>query len=1012
MTKIPPQQDDKSEKIGSVLVVGSGIGGMQAALDLANCGFMVHMVNDEPSIGGTMSRLDKTFPTGDCAMCMISPRMVESSRHPNIKMHTLARVSAISGREGNFTATIVEKARYVDADRCTGCGDCEPKCPSKVFNVFNQGLDKRKAIYALFPQAVPNTRAIDPAHCLYLTKNVCRKCEKVCAAEAINFEDTDKEIDVNIGSVILTPGLKTYQPEIRQELGYGKHENVVTSLQFERLLSASGPCGGEVSRPSDGAHPKRLAWVQCVGSRNSHNANPWCSSVCCMYAAKQSIIAKEHDSEVQSTVYYMELRAFGKDFDKYIEKAKNDAEVVYKRAMISEVVEDPETKNLLIHSVGDDGTLVHEEYDMVILSIGFEPREDAAEFSEIFGIDTDEYGFAQTSKLRPVETSRKGIYVAGTFQGPKDIPETVIQGSGAAAEAMMLLGEKRGTEIEKVVLPDEKDIESEEPRIGVIVCHCGTNIAGTVDVSKVAEAAQAEPGVAHAENIIYACAPDGQQKIRDVIEEKKLNRVVVASCTPRTHAPLFQDTIREVGLNKFLFELADIREQCSWCHMNDSENATTKAIEIVNMNIAKTRNLVPVTTASVGVEHSALVVGGGIAGMNAALSLVEQGYAVHLIERTEELGGLLRNVRSNLEGDDVQVYLKSVIKRVKDNSAITLHLQTTVEKIDGFVGNFETTLSGGETVGHGALLIAVGGQEYKPVEYRYEESEKIITQRELENSLAQGDPEIDQTYVMIQCVGSREEPNNYCSRICCQDALKNAIAIKEKAPDSQVFVLYRDMRSYGLKEDYYRKARDLGVLFFLFTPENKPEVIPSGEEIKVTFFSTVLGREMEVDADYVVLSTGLRPQPDNEEFAKKFKLTCNLDGFLLEAHVKLRPVDFPSEGYFLAGLAHAPKNLEETIGQSLAAAGRVGALLSNDTLTVSGVISKHNRDICMSCLACVKKCPFGAPFIDEDGRVSHNEVKCTGCGICAGVCPAKAYQVNYFRDDQIFAMIDSATAMK
>jgi heterodisulfide reductase subunit A len=1008
VTRITPQQEN-SDRIGSVLVVGAGIGGMQAALDLANSGLMVHLINDEASIGGTMSRLDKTFPTGDCAMCMISPRMVESSRHPNIKMHTLASISNVTGEEGNFTVTIKQKARYVDAGRCTGCGDCEPKCPSKVFNVFNQGLDKRKAIYALFPQAVPNTRAIDPTTCLYLTKNVCRKCEKVCQADAINFEDQDKLIDVQVGSVILTPGLKTYQPEIRQEFGYGKHKNVVTSLQFERLLSASGPFNGIVTRPSDGGHPKKLAWIQCVGSRNSHNANPWCSSVCCMYAAKQSIIAKEHDSDLQATVFYMELRAFGKDFDKYIEKAKNDAEVVYKRAMVAEVVEDPESHNLHIHSVGEDGKLVKEEFDMVILSIGFEPRDDAAEFAEIFGIDTDEYGFAQTSKLRPVETSRKGVYVAGIYQGPKDIPETVIQGSGAAAKAMALLGEKRGTEVQEVILPDEKDIEGEEPKIGVIVCHCGTNIAGTVDVQKVADVAAKEPGVAHTETIIYACAPDGQQKIRDLIEEKGLNRVVVASCTPRTHSPLFQDTIREVGLNKFLFELADIREQCSWCHMHDNENATNKAIEIVNMTVAKTNKLVPVTSGSVGVNHTALVIGGGIAGMTASLSLADQGYGVHLVERSDCLGGLLKNVRYNLEGDDVQVFLNDVIERVENNSAITTHMSTEVDKVDGFVGNFEAVLKNGETFGHGALLIASGGTEYSPVEYDYEQSDKIITQRELENILADQGPDSQKCYVMIQCVGSREEPNNYCSRTCCQDALKNSIAIKEKTPDAQVVVIYRDMRAYGLKEDYYRRARDLGVLFFLYVPEEKPQVEVAGDKVKVSLMSKVLGKEMVIDADYLVLSTGLRPQPDGDEFAKKFKLTCNIDGYLLEAHVKLRPVDFPSEGFFLAGLAHAPKNLEETVSQALAAAGRVGALLSKDSLTVSGVIAKHNRDICMSCLACVKKCPFGAPFIDEDGRVSHNEVKCTGCGICAGVCPAKAYQVNYFRDDQILAMIDSVT---
>ena len=1002
---------EKKDRIGSVLVAGAGIGGMQAALDLAGSGFMVHLLNDEPSIGGTMSRLDKTFPTGDCAMCMISPRMVESSRHPNIKMHTLAKVKKVTGQEGNFTVTVVEKARYVDADRCTGCAACEGECPSRVANFFNQGLDKRKAIYALFPQAVPNTRAIDRDHCLFLTKGVCRKCEKICDANAINFDDTDKEYDLQVGSIILTPGAKTYDPNIRHELGYGRHKNVVTSLQFERLLSASGPCSGTVERPSDGGHPKRLAWVQCVGSRNAHNANPWCSSVCCMYAAKQSIIAKEHDPEVSATVYYMELRAFGKDFDKYIDKAKNDSGVRYVRAMISEVVEDPETKNLLIHSVDEEGRLIREEYDMVILSIGFEPRADAAEFAEIFGIDTDAYGFARTSKLSPVATSRSGVYVAGTYQGPKDIPETVIQGSGSAAKAMALLGESRGSEIQEVVLPDERDITGEEPKIGVFVCHCGINIAGTVDVKRVAEAAAGEPGVTHTETIIYACAPDGQQKIRDLIKEKGLNRVVVASCTPRTHAPLFQDTIREVGLNRFLFELADIREQCSWCHMADKEKATTKAIEIVNMNVAKTRLLDPVTSNSVGVTHSALVIGGGIAGMTASLSLSEQGYGVHLVEREAALGGLLNKVRHNLEGDDVQAFLADVKKRIEQDERITVHLGTTVANTEGFVGNFKTTLADAATFDHGAVVVTSGGAEYVPVEYGYGSSAQIMTQRELESWLAANAPKDSDRFVMIQCVGSREEPANYCSRICCQDALKNSIAIKERQPDAQVVVLYRDLRSYGLKEDYYKRARDLGVLFFLYVPERKPEVVPDGSGFKVRIDGKILGGEMEIEADYLILSTGLRPQEDAQNLAQTYKLTRNSDGYFMEAHVKLRPVDFASEGLFLAGLAHAPKNLEETISQALAAAGRAGTLLSRESLTVSGIIAKHNRDICMSCLACFRACPFGSPFIDEDGRVSHNEVKCAGCGICAGVCPAKAFQVNCFRDDQILAMIDSVTEL-
>lgn len=1009
MTAITPPSGQQNPKIGSVLVVGSGVGGMQAALDMAGSGLMVHMINDESSIGGTMARLDKTFPTGDCAMCMISPRMVESSRHPNIKLHTLTSVQSVSGQAGNFTVTLLRKARYVDPDKCTGCGACEPKCPVRVDNEFNLGLDKRKAIHALFPQAVPNTRAIDKNVCLYLTKGVCRKCEKACDAQAINFEDTDTEFELTVGSVVLTPGLRTYDPGVGQEYGYGRLANVVTSLQFERLLSASGPCGGTVERPSDKAHPKRLAWIQCVGSRNDHNANPWCSSVCCMYAAKQAIIAKEHDAEVESTIFYMDLRAFGKDFDKYIDLAKNKHGVIYRRAMIAGIEEDPETKNLLIHHVDEAGNRIQEEYDLAILSIGFQPSEQSRTYGELFGIDLDDYGFAATSRLTPVKTSRDGIYVAGIYQGPKDIPETVTQGSGAAAQVMSLLGDRRGSEVEEVVLPPELDIAGQAPRIGVFVCHCGVNIAGTVDVRQVAEEVGREQDVVHAETIMYACAPDGQDKVKELIKEKGINRVVIASCTPRTHSPLFMDTIREVGLNKFLFELADIREQCSWVHKDDKEFATAKATEITKMNVAKARHLDPVSQNSVGVNHAAMVVGGGLAGMTAALSLAEQGYGVHLVERQEQLGGLMRMVRRNLEGDDLRSYLADTIAKVEAEPAISVSLGATVEKTDGYVGNFVTTLTSGDSIEHGATVIATGGREYEPVEYGYQDSERIITQRRLENMLVEQPPVAGATYVMVQCVGSREEPANYCSRICCQDALKNAIAIKEAEPSARVVVLYRDMRAYGLKEDYYKKARELGVLFLLFTPEAKPVVEPGDTGCRVSLPGKVLNKEMVIDADWVVLSTGLRPQPDAIEFAKKYKLTCNIDDYFLEAHVKLRPVDFPSEGYFLAGLAHAPKNTEETISQALAAAGRAGALLSNEKLTVSGIISKHDRQMCMSCLACFRACPFGSPFIDEDGMVSHNEIKCTGCGICAGVCPAKAFQVNFFRDDQITAMIDAAT---
>ena len=998
-----------SIKKGSALIVGGGIGGMQAALDLADSGFKVYMVQKDPSIGGTMVMLDKTFPTGDCSMCMISPKMVEVGRHLNITIHLLAEVTAVEGGPGDFRVKIKIAPRYVDPGKCTGCGDCETKCPKKVSSEFEQGLTVRKAIYSLFPQAVPNTRAIDKDNCLYFKKGRCRLCQKACKAGAINFEDTGKELELHVGAIILCPGLDRYDAKARGEFGLGRWKNVVTAIQFERILSASGPYKGEIKRPFDGKHPKKVAWIQCVGSRDSHNANPWCSSVCCMYATKQAIIAREHDSKIEPTVFFMEMRSFGKDFDKYVERAKNEYDVRYQRAMISAVREEPGTGDLLLRYAAEDGKLINETFEMVVLSAGLEPHKDALGFAKTFGIEANSYRFAKTFPFNPVQTTRKGIFVTGTYQGPKDIPETVIQGSAVAGEVMSLLSESRGTETVEKELPTEKDLTGEEPRIGVFVCHCGTNIASTVEVEKVVGAVKELPGVVYATNTLYACSQDSQEMLRKVVREMNLNRVVVASCTPRTHEPLFQETIRDAGLNKYLFDLADIREQCSWCHMGHKEEATKKAIKIVKMAIAKARLLEPLRTDTVGVTPAAMVIGGGIAGMTAALSLADQGFHVSIIEKEKEPGGLLKNLYRTLEGADVREFLKARIKHVLAHERIKLYTDTEVKKTEGFIGNFETTLTNGNVIKHGAIVLATGGIEYQPTEYLYNESDHVITQRELEEKLSSGEnPRSGERYVMIQCVGSREEPNQYCSRICCQDAIKNAIALKERNPNAQVFILYRDIRTYGLKEDYYKKARDMGVFFVRYEVDKKPAVEKIGDSLRIRTWDYMLNKELILDADWLVLSPGLRPHPTASKIGEIYKVTRNPDGYFLEAHVKLRPVDFPSEGIFVAGLAHAPKNLDETISQALAAAGRAGVVLSKENLSVSGIVARQRKELCMSCLSCFRVCPFNSPYIDDEGKVAHNEIKCHGCGICAGICPAKAFQVNNFRDDQILAMIDAA----
>jgi heterodisulfide reductase subunit A-like polyferredoxin len=840
----------------------------------------------------------------------------------------------------------------------------------------------------------------------------CLMCVAACQAKAINHDMVSEEqLILNVGAIILAPGLEPYDAKVRGELGYKRWPNVVTSLQFERILSASGPYQGVVKRPGDSKHPIKIAWIQCVGSRDSHNANPWCSSVCCMSATKQAVIAREHDKQIEPTIFFMEMRAYGKDFDRYVERAKNEYGVRYVRTTVSSVREEPGTGNLVLRYALDDGSLVNEIYDLVVLSIGMEPHTDATKLAEICNIEKSTYQFPKTTTFTPIDSTRPGVFLAGTYQGPKDIHETVIQGSAAAAQAMALLGDARWTETIRKELPPEKDISCEDPRLGIFVCSCGTNIAGTVDVDKVVQEIKDLPDVVHAENLLYSCSQDSQEKIKHLIQEKNINRVLVASCTPRTHTQIFQETIREAGLNIYLFELADIREQCSWCHMGQKEEATVKAIQLVKMMIAKVRLLQPIKSETVGVTPRCLIVGGGVAGMTAALSLADQGFGVDIIERDKRLGGLAKNLYYTLQDNDVQAFLQTQIFRVLNHPRITIHTEVEVQKTEGFVGNFKTVLSSGATIEHGTIVLATGGAEYAPREYLYGESDHVITQHELEKRIFDGlPPGPNDRYVMIQCVGSREEPNQYCSRTCCQDALKNAIKIKEHNVQAHVAVFYRDMRSYGLFEDYYTRARDLGVIFIRYEADKKPIIEKKGDALSIIAWDYMLNKEIHMDADWVVLSTGFRPHPTNEKISRIYKTALTTDGFFLESHVKLRPVDLGSEGLFVAGLAHAPKNLAETISQALAAASRAGVILAHERLAISGFIAKHKRELCMSCLSCFRLCPFGSPYIDEDGRISHNEVMCQGCGLCAGICPSKAYQVNGFSDGQMLAMIDVAAS--
>jgi len=1000
--------------IGSVMVVGGGIGGIQAALDLAEAGYFTYLVEKSPAIGGVMAQLDKTFPTNDCAICILSPKLVECGRHPNIKLLSYSELLGVEGEPGNFKATVLKRARSVNESLCTGCGICQEKCPFKTDSEFDQGLGKRKAIYVPYAQAIPNIPVIDRELCAYFLKGTCRACEKFCPTGAIDFSQVDEELEIQVGSIILCPGFEEFDAGLIYNYGYRKYPNVVTSVQFERMLSASGPYQGELLKPADGQPPKKIAWIQCVGSRDAQH--PYCSSVCCTYAIKEALVAKEHSpTALEETIFFMDMRTQGKDFDKFYERAKAEG-VRFIRSKVYGVEEANGTGNLSVKYVTEDDKIVTEEFDLVVLSVGFQPASGAINLAKKLGIQLNKYGFCNTTSFSPDETSRPGILVCGVFSGPKDIPETVMQASGAAAKSATFLAPARNTLVKEKIYPPEKDITGKEPRIGVFVCHCGVNIGGVVNVPEVRDYAATLPNVVFADDNLYTCSQDAQEKIKAMIEEHNLNQVVVASCSPRTHEPLFQETIREVGLNRYSFEMANIRDQCSWVHMHEPEKATEKAKDLVKMAVAKARLTEPLEELTLPVINKGLVIGGGIAGMTAALELANQGSECFLIEREKELGGNLRKLHFSLEGDNIQELLEATIKKVEQNDLIQVYKDTEIKEVVGYTGNFKTTIKKNNGIAeetvleHGVIIVATGGEEYKPREYLYGEHEQVITQQELEKNLATNSIEVDKldNVVMIQCVGSRNQEHPYCSKVCCSQAVKNALKIKEANPSANIYILYKDIRTYGFREEFYAKARSQGVVFIRYDDDHKPEVTAEGDKIRVIVFDPVLGEELAIDPNLVVLSAAIIPSK-NDELARLLKVPLNEDRFFLEAHVKLRPVDFATDGIFVCGLAHSPKPIDESISQAIAAAGRAAIPLAKGYVRIEPIISWIDEEKCIGCGLCESLCAFKAIQMKVKDGVNKAEIipaSCKGCGLCAASCPQRAITVRHFTDDELTAQLD------
>ncbi len=937
----------------------------------------------------------------------------------------MADVQSIEGEAGHFTVTVSERPRYVDTAKCIACGICAEKCPRNVDDEYNQRLAKRKAVYVQYAQAVPLKYVIDADHCIYFEKGKCRACEKFCPADAVDFDQKEKAHKIEVGSVILAPGFKSFDPHTYDVYGYGTLPNVITSMEFERILSASGPSLGHLARPSDNQPPKKIAWLQCVGSRDTYaGSHGYCSSVCCMYAIKEALIAKEHsDDDLDTAIFFMDMRTQGKDFEQYYDRARNEAGVRFIRSRVHTIDPGkPGYDDLQIIYMDENGQQHSETFNLVILSTGLEISERVSKLASNLGIDLDTDGFTQTSCFRPVETSRPGVFVCGAFAGPKDIPQSVIDASAAASACAVLLADSRNTLTHEKTYPPEDQIIYEEPRVGVFVCRCGTNIAGVVDVPAVRDYAGTLPNVVYAADNLFTCSQDTQENIQNAIKENRLNRVVVAACTPRTHEPLFQETIRDAGINPYLFEFANIRDQDSWVHKESPEKATQKAKDLVRMAVSKATFLEPIERLRLDVNQSALVIGGGIAGMNAALALADQGFKAYLLEKTETLGGQGLMIKKTWKGEDVPAYLADLNERVRGHERIEVFAGAEVTHVTGFVGNFTTTFRCGSDerdLNHGVIILATGGSPLIPDEYLYGQSERVTLWHELED-LFENQPETleqSESVAFIQCVGSREPERPYCSKICCTTSIQQAIAFKMKKPDLNTYIIYRDIRTFGQREELYRKARELGVIFIRYTLDGKPAVekiqVEGKEKLKITLKDHILGIPVQLHVDYLNLATAIVPR-GQESLAKMLKVPLNNDGFFLEAHVKLRPVDFSTDGIFVCGLAHYPKPIEESIAQAQAAAARSANLLAQDYVEIEPIVSVVDQEKCIGCGLCEASCSFGAIHLIKvtgHGYKAENiSALCKGCGICAAACPQKAIDMKHFRDRQILAAIQAGGA--
>ncbi|MGD2143117.1 MAG: FAD-dependent oxidoreductase [Anaerolineae bacterium] len=1035
-----------------VLVIGAGISGMQSALLLADAGHKVWLLDEAPGIGGSMHLLDRTFPTDSCGICLMLPGRaaycptIECDLHRNISILAYAELVDLEGEPGDFTATIRHKPRYVNEDLCTCCRLCVGACPVERPDQYEGVLDEGKAIYRPPTRAVPSAYVIDMDYCTR-----CGECVEVCPTDAIDLEMTERQAQIGVGAVVLSPGYEPFDASVKGEYGFGHYDNVLSSVQFERMVSLSGSTQADIVRPSDGKTPRRVAFIQCVGSRDESIGRGYCSSVCCTYTAKQVQVAMGIQPDLDVTVFFMDIRAHGKSMDEYFNEVEALPGVTYRRAMVSSVHQYQRTRDLQLSYVAEDGTIQEDDFDMVVLSVGFEPPESFRALGQALSIDLNRYGFCVTDPYDPSQSSRPGVLVGGAFREPKDIPETVVEASAAAASAARFAAHGKPIGISsnrKGPGREERDVTYERPCVGVFLCDCRGGIGSVIDLRLLAERTRELRDVALVQTMDNACLASGRGQIVQAVEEHELNRVVVAGCPARLYQAEFERMMGEVGLNPGLLGRVNLRGEVAWVHQGNGKGAMAKAKKLVEMAVADVRLHQTLEPALEEVSQRVLVIGGGLAGMVAAMSLAEMGHEVDLVERSEQLGGQLRESRYALRGaggqrsireerkgagsrkrgselmwSDPQAFLRRLVERTESEERIRIYREAEVGEVSGRVGRYQTTLmlaneEEKRTLRHGAIIVATGGREVTPTEYLYGENPRVVTQRELERMLDVGE-EMPSNVVMIQCVGSREPERPYCSRVCCTRAVTNALKIKERGPETNVFVLFREMRTYGFREDYYLEARSRGVTFLRYELPDKPRIqadtsvpLRAGDEgLTMRLREPITGEDVEIRAGLLVLSTGIEPyEESNQALAGKLGVSLDKDGFFQEEYPKMRPLDFTKRGIFMCGLAHSPRFADETILQAQGAAMRAVSLLARPTVETTPVVASVNQKRCSACGLCVEVCPYDARVLEPGWPYAEViEVLCQGCGVCAVACPNRASEQRSFEARRMYGVLDAVT---